>query len=143
MNIYVAGIGGLGVLTIGSLLGSAAYFDGLSSSVLDLTGLSQKNGSVVSQVRIAGPAQPIHAVRIGDGDASGIARLSAELSQYQDSTYAGRFLALIDTARSATAAHGEKGSVLGARCSLPPLPRTRSRSWPRTVRRQAPRQSSG
>lgn len=69
MNIYVAGIGGLGVLTIGSLLGSAAYFDGLASSVLDFTGLSQKNGSVVSQVRIAGPQQPIHAVRIGDGEA--------------------------------------------------------------------------
>jgi len=69
MNIYVAGIGGLGVLTIGALLGSAAHFDGMTTSVLDFTGLSQKNGSVVSQVRIAGPQQPIHAVRIGDGEA--------------------------------------------------------------------------
>jgi len=69
MNIYVAGIGGLGVLTIGALLGSAAHFDGMTTSVLDFTGLSQKNGSVVSQVRIAAPQQSIHAVRIGDGEA--------------------------------------------------------------------------
>lgn len=68
-NIYIAGIGGLGVLTIGALLGSAAYHDDLTATVLDFTGLSQKNGSVVSQVRIAGPEQPIHAARIGDGEA--------------------------------------------------------------------------
>ncbi len=64
-NIYVAGIGGTGVLTIGALLGSAAYFDGKESSVLDFTGLAQKNGAVVSQVRIAPAGREIHAVRIG------------------------------------------------------------------------------
>lgn len=64
-NIYVAGIGGTGVLTIGALLGSAAYFDGRQSSVLDFTGLAQKNGAVVSQVRIASQRDSIHAVRIG------------------------------------------------------------------------------
>jgi len=69
VDIYVAGIGGLGVLTVGALLGSAAYHDGLTASVLDFTGLSQKNGSVTSQIRIAGPQQPISAVRIGDGEA--------------------------------------------------------------------------
>ena len=68
-NIYVAGIGGLGVLTVGALLGSAAHHDGLTVSVLDFTGLSQKNGSVASQIRIAGSDQPIHAVRIADGEA--------------------------------------------------------------------------
>ncbi|MCA3727516.1 MAG: indolepyruvate ferredoxin oxidoreductase family protein [Phenylobacterium sp.] len=69
VDIYVAGIGGLGVLTVGALLGSAAYHDGLTASVLDFTGLSQKNGSVTSQIRIAAPQQPIPAVRIGDGEA--------------------------------------------------------------------------
>jgi indolepyruvate ferredoxin oxidoreductase len=64
-NIYVAGIGGLGVLTAGTLLGSAAHLGGLSASVLDFTGLAQKNGAVVSQVRIAPPGSHIHAVRIG------------------------------------------------------------------------------
>ena len=67
-NIYVAGIGGLGVLTVGALLGTAAHLDGLSATVLDFTGLAQKNGAVVSQVRIAPPGKAIHAVRIGAGE---------------------------------------------------------------------------
>ncbi|AXQ28486.1 indolepyruvate ferredoxin oxidoreductase family protein [Solimonas sp. K1W22B-7] len=67
-NVYVAGIGGTGVLTIGALLGSAAYFDGKEATVLDFTGLAQKNGAVVSQVRIAAKAGAIHAVRIGGAD---------------------------------------------------------------------------
>ncbi|HSW14490.1 MAG TPA: indolepyruvate ferredoxin oxidoreductase family protein [Solimonas sp.] len=67
-NIYVAGIGGTGVLTIGALLGSAAYFDGRQGTVLDFTGLAQKNGAVVSQVRIADKPGEIHAVRIGVAD---------------------------------------------------------------------------
>src|SRR3546814_20616844 len=67
-NIYIAGIGGLGVLTVGALLGAAAHIEGLSATVLDFTGLAQKNGAVVSQVRIAPPATPIHALRIGRGE---------------------------------------------------------------------------
>ncbi|KQX20324.1 MULTISPECIES: indolepyruvate ferredoxin oxidoreductase family protein [unclassified Sphingomonas] len=67
-NIYVAGIGGLGVLTVGALLGTAAHLDGCGATVLDFTGLAQKNGAVVSQVRIAPPGMPIHAVRIDAGE---------------------------------------------------------------------------
>ena len=67
-NVYIAGIGGLGVLTVGALLGTAAHLEGLSATVLDFTGLAQKNGAVVSQVRIAPPSTPIHAVRIGAGE---------------------------------------------------------------------------
>jgi indolepyruvate ferredoxin oxidoreductase len=66
-NIHVAGIGGMGVLTIGAMLGIAAHIDGKAASVLDFTGLAQKNGAVVSQVRIATTPQEIHAVRIGVG----------------------------------------------------------------------------
>jgi indolepyruvate ferredoxin oxidoreductase len=40
----------------------------LASTVLDFTGLAQKNGAVVSQVRIASHGTPIHAVRIGAGE---------------------------------------------------------------------------
>jgi indolepyruvate ferredoxin oxidoreductase len=68
-NIYVAGIGGLGVLTVGALLGTAAHLEGLEASVLDFTGLAQKNGAVVSQVRIAPAGCAIHAARIGPGEA--------------------------------------------------------------------------
>ncbi len=67
-NVYVAGIGGLGVLTVGALIGTAAHLSGLRSTVLDFTGLAQKNGAVVSQVRIAPADARIHAVRIGAGE---------------------------------------------------------------------------
>jgi indolepyruvate ferredoxin oxidoreductase len=67
-NVYVAGIGGLGVLTIGALLGTAAHLSGLGATVLDFTGLAQKNGAVVSQVRIAPAGAAIHAVRISVGE---------------------------------------------------------------------------
>jgi indolepyruvate ferredoxin oxidoreductase len=69
-NIYIAGIGGSGVLTIGAILGAAASIDGLASTVLDFTGMSQKNGAVVSQVRIAAADGQIAASRIGEGKAN-------------------------------------------------------------------------
>ena len=52
-NILVTGIGGTGVITIGALLGMAAHLDGRGCSALDFTGLAQKNGAVMSHVRIA------------------------------------------------------------------------------------------
>jgi indolepyruvate ferredoxin oxidoreductase len=68
-NVYVAGIGGAGVLTIGSILGLAAYLEGKASSVLQFTGLAQKNGTVVSQIKLAQKTADIAASRIGSGDA--------------------------------------------------------------------------
>jgi indolepyruvate ferredoxin oxidoreductase len=65
INIYIAGVGGAGVLTLGALLGAAAHIEGHNVTVLDFTGLAQKNGAVVSQVRIAVPTQPLAATRIG------------------------------------------------------------------------------
>ena len=52
-GILVTGIGGTGVITVGALLGMAAHLEGKGVSVLDMTGMSQKNGSVMSHVRIA------------------------------------------------------------------------------------------
>ncbi len=66
-NIYVAGVGGTGVLTMGSLIGTAAHIEGLSTSTLDFTGMAQKNGAVASQIRIAPTDADLHAVRIGPG----------------------------------------------------------------------------
>ncbi|MBT6033360.1 MAG: indolepyruvate ferredoxin oxidoreductase family protein [Kordiimonadaceae bacterium] len=51
-NILVAGVGGTGVLTIGGLLGMAAHVDGLASNLLDMTGLAQKGGAVLTHVRL-------------------------------------------------------------------------------------------
>src|SRR5882672_10474503 len=69
-NILVTGIGGTGVITIGALLGMAAHVDGKACSTLDFTGLSQKNGAVMSHVRIAPSADDLANVRIGPGTAN-------------------------------------------------------------------------
>jgi indolepyruvate ferredoxin oxidoreductase len=68
-NILINGIGGTGVITIGALLGMAAHLEGKGVSVLDMTGMSQKNGSVTSHVRIAASAAAIRAARIATGEA--------------------------------------------------------------------------
>jgi indolepyruvate ferredoxin oxidoreductase len=69
-NILVTGIGGTGVITIGALLGMAAHVDGKACSTLDFTGLSQKNGAVMSHVRIAPVADDLTTVRIAPGGAN-------------------------------------------------------------------------
>ena len=66
-GILVTGIGGTGVITIGALLGMAAHVEGKGVTVLDSTGLAQKNGAVASHVRIAERAGDLHATRIGAG----------------------------------------------------------------------------
>ena len=66
-GILVTGIGGTGVITIGALLGMAAHVEGKGVTVLDSTGLSQKNGAVASHVRVADRPEDLHATRIGAG----------------------------------------------------------------------------
>ncbi len=68
-GIVVTGIGGTGVITIGALIGMAAHLEGKGVSVLDMTGLAQKNGAVVSHVRVANTPDELHATRIAAGDA--------------------------------------------------------------------------
>ena len=68
-GILVTGIGGTGVVTIGALLGMAAHIEGKGCSVLDMTGLAQKNGAVVSHVRIADSPEQLYATRIAAGEA--------------------------------------------------------------------------
>ncbi|MGD9701559.1 MAG: indolepyruvate ferredoxin oxidoreductase family protein [Acidimicrobiia bacterium] len=51
-NIVIGGIGGGGVLTIGALLGMAAHLEGKTATVLNESGLAQKNGAVQSHVRV-------------------------------------------------------------------------------------------
>ena len=68
-GIVVTGVGGTGVVTIGQLLGMAAHLDGKGAGVLDMTGLAQKNGAVMSHVRIAETPEAIKTVRIPAGGA--------------------------------------------------------------------------
>ncbi|HEX3954746.1 MAG TPA: indolepyruvate ferredoxin oxidoreductase family protein, partial [Stellaceae bacterium] len=68
-GILVTGVGGTGVVTIGALLGMAAHLEGKGVGVLDMMGMAQKGGAVLSHVRIAAQPDMIHAVRIAGGDA--------------------------------------------------------------------------
>ena len=68
-GLLVTGIGGTGVVTIGALMGMAAHLEGKGCSVLDMTGLAQKNGAVVSHVRIADKPEQLYATRIAAGEA--------------------------------------------------------------------------
>ena len=68
-GIFVAGVGGTGVVTIGQLLGMAAHLEGKAGSVLDMAGLAQKGGAVFSHAIIAPTAAHILNTRIAMGQA--------------------------------------------------------------------------
>jgi len=68
-GILITGIGGTGVITIGQILGMAAHLEGKGVSVLDMSGLAQKYGAVMSHVKIAASAAEVHVARLGTGDA--------------------------------------------------------------------------
>ncbi len=68
-NVFVAGIGGTGVITIGALIGMAAHLEGKGVSLLDVTGLAQKNGAVASHIRVAKRPEDLHSTRISAGGA--------------------------------------------------------------------------
>jgi indolepyruvate ferredoxin oxidoreductase len=63
-GIIVTGIGGTGVVTIGALVGMAAHLDGKACGIVDMAGLAQKGGAVLSHIRIAEKAENIHAIRV-------------------------------------------------------------------------------
>jgi indolepyruvate ferredoxin oxidoreductase len=69
-GILVTGIGGTGVITVGALIGMAAHLEGRGCTVLDFTGLAQKNGAVMSHIRLAPNPEDLHAVRIAAGGAN-------------------------------------------------------------------------
>src|SRR5712675_3261022 len=68
-GILVTGIGGMGVITIGQIVAVAAHLEGKGATVLDMSGLAQKFGPVMSHVRIAPSAGELHSVRVGTGAA--------------------------------------------------------------------------
>src|SRR5207237_8456986 len=68
-GMLAPGRGGTGVVTSGALVGMAAHIEGKGVSVLDMTGLAQKNGAVVSHVRIADSPDQLYATRIAAGEA--------------------------------------------------------------------------
>lgn len=69
-GIVLAGVGGTGVTTLGAILGMAAHIEDKGASVLDMTGLAQKFGAVITHIQVADNPTRIHAARIAAGGAS-------------------------------------------------------------------------
>lgn len=69
-DILVTGVGGTGVVTIGALLGMAAFIEGKGVLNLDMAGMAQKGGAVWSHIRIAANQADLNAPRIAEGEAS-------------------------------------------------------------------------
>ncbi|QJY49769.1 indolepyruvate ferredoxin oxidoreductase family protein [Pseudonocardia broussonetiae] len=70
-DVFLAGIGGTGIVTVNQVLASAAVRDGRAVHGVDQTGLSQKAGPVTSHLRIAADAAALGpANRVGTGTAA-------------------------------------------------------------------------
>jgi indolepyruvate ferredoxin oxidoreductase len=63
-GVIVTGVGGTGIVTISALLGMAAHLDGKGAGIIDMAGLAQKGGAVLSHMRIAERPEDIQAIRI-------------------------------------------------------------------------------
>ncbi len=67
--ILVTGIGGTGVVTVGQIIAMAANLEGKGAGIIDMAGLSQKNGAVVSHLKIAERQEDISTIRVSAGGA--------------------------------------------------------------------------
>ncbi len=83
-SLLVTGIGGTGVVTIGQLLGMAAHLEGKAVTVLDMAGLAQKNGAVMSFVRFGLDPQSLYAPRIGVAAADALLGCDVVVSASKD-----------------------------------------------------------
>ena len=70
MGILVTGIGGTGVVTVGAVIGMAAHIEGLGAGIIDMAGLAQKGGAVLSHIKIAPARADVTTIRVGPGDAA-------------------------------------------------------------------------
>ncbi|MDF0531462.1 indolepyruvate ferredoxin oxidoreductase family protein [Tsukamurella sp. 8F] len=65
--IRVTGIGGTGVVTVSQVLATAAVLDGNVARTVDMTGLAQKGGAVVSDIKVS--REPVEqAAKVASGD---------------------------------------------------------------------------
>jgi indolepyruvate ferredoxin oxidoreductase len=105
-GILVTGVGGTGVVTIGGLLGMAAHLENKGVTVLDMAGLAQKGGAVLSHVQIAAKPDDLHATRIAMGEADLVIGCDAIVSATDEviSMQTGRTRAVVNTAQTPTAA---------------------------------------
>ena len=106
-GIVVGGVGGTGVITIGSLLGMAAHLDGKGVVTQDAGGLAQKGGATWSHIQIANRPEAIYTSKVDTAKAdlvigcdAIVAALPATLAVMQ----AGRTFVAFNTHGTPTAA---------------------------------------
>lgn len=105
-GIVVTGVGGTGVVTIGQILAVAAHLENKACSVLDMSGLAQKGGPVLSHVRIADHDDDIHSTRVGTGAADLVIGCDVIVTAGRDALSRmgeGRTYAVINTSTTPTA----------------------------------------
>lgn len=68
-GLIITGIGGTGVITVGAILGMAAHIDGKFVTTLDLTGLAQKYGAVMSHIHLARNREQLYTHRLAKASA--------------------------------------------------------------------------
>jgi indolepyruvate ferredoxin oxidoreductase len=104
--IRMPGIGGTGVVTVSRVLQMAAHIDGIFTAGLDQTGLAQKGGPVISDVRLSD--EPVEgAVAASDGSLDlllGLDLLGAASPRSLEVAAPGRTFAVVNTTAVATAA---------------------------------------
>ncbi|HHK75007.1 MAG TPA: indolepyruvate ferredoxin oxidoreductase family protein, partial [Rhizobiales bacterium] len=67
--MVITGVGGTGVVTLGALIGMAAHLEGKGCGIIDMAGLAQKGGAVISNLRLAPSPDDIQAIRVAAGGA--------------------------------------------------------------------------
>lgn len=71
-SLVFTGVGGTGVTTVSAIVAMAAHVDGKAASSLDMTGLAQKGGQVISHVRIARAPDDIRSGRVPPASADAV-----------------------------------------------------------------------
>ncbi|NHZ40566.1 indolepyruvate ferredoxin oxidoreductase family protein [Massilia aquatica] len=106
-GILITGIGGTGVVTVGQILAMAAHVEGKGAIVLDMSGLAQKGGPVMSHVRLADKQADLHSTRVGTGSADLVIGCDLIVTASRDALSRmgeGRTYAAINSTGSSTAA---------------------------------------
>lgn len=106
-GILITGIGGTGVVTVGQILAMAAHVEGKGAIVLDMSGLAQKGGPVMSHVRLADNQADLHSTRVGTGSADLVVGCDLIVTASRDALSRmgeGRTFAAINSTGSSTAA---------------------------------------
>jgi indolepyruvate ferredoxin oxidoreductase len=106
-GILITGIGGTGVVTVGQILAMAAHVENKGAIVLDMSGLAQKGGPVMSHVRLADHQRDLHSTRVGTGSADLVIGCDLIVTASRDALSRmgeGRTRAMINSTGSSTAA---------------------------------------